>query len=401
MSDSYNQTNILVWKSNASPHSPDHGADRYCIQFLNKALNHRKSCMLGKKSDAKLLVGVDQYVFGDVIGEGASSVVRKAVDASGVTHAIKIVPKVQMASQVFAQQFQMELRIHQQLTHPGIVQVRDILKDSLFYYVVMEYCPGKSLCEYVEKCKRVPIEEGVIFMKQLIMTLHYLHSLGVCHRDIKLDNILLDEHKNCKISDFGLAVWVGPHSKCERSVGTPGYMAPEILSGKLYDPRKSDVWSLGITFYSLITGRLPWDTRNVKQMTNQIKRGRFEIPIVFGEDFARVLREMLTMDTKMRISARRLLRDPWIKGARYEFPQHSPMRIISIRKVDAIFGKNATINEFDEIMQKVEIPRSPSLDQISLEKTLQMITTKRRKHKRKKHSHRHHHRRHCKEVDTS
>lgn len=322
---------------------------------------------LGKKTDAKYLKRIGDYTFGDSIGEGCSSMVRKATDLSGAVYAVKIIPKLKMADATVAKHFQSEIRVNQQLHHPGVVHVQDIIKDPLFYYVIMEYCPGGSLTHHIRDHKRVDITECQILLKQLLITLEYLHGLGICHRDLKPDNILLDSRRNCKISDFGLAMFCAGGRMCRETLGTPGYYSPESLSGNPYDGRRSDIWSLGIVFYSMVTGGLPWDTRNQKQMANQIKRGRFEIPTHFGDDVARVLRKMLTMNPANRATAKELLEDPWISGCVYRSEVILPTRMLSLRQVDNFFGKDKVEVEFGIV--KV-IPRSLSMMQLTVEKTL-------------------------------
>lgn len=330
----------------------------------------------GKKNDAKYLKRIGNYAFGDIIGEGSSSLVRKASDPTGIIHAVKIIPKLTMADVTVAKHFQSEIRVNQQLHCSGIVLVEDIIKDGLFYYVIMEYCAQGSLTHYIREKKRVEIQDCQIIMKQLLLTLEHVHSLGICHRDLKPDNILFDARGNCKISDFGLAMFCSGGRMCRDTVGTPGYHSPESLSGSPYDGRRSDIWSLGIVMYSMLMGDVPWDTHNQKQMANQIRRGRFEIPTRFGDDVERVLRKMLTMNPAKRATAKELLDDPWISACVYRPEFRPPTRFLSLKDVDRFFGKDKVEVEFAPVG---ELGRSASMENLTIDATVKMLGGTRKK----------------------
>jgi serine/threonine protein kinase len=272
--------------------------------------------MIGKKSTARYLTGVAHYQFSDVLGEGTDSVVRKAVSSTdpSAVYAVKIIPKMMLIEHKGFERFQLSLQILQRLVHPGIVGLHEVLKDGLYYYVVLEFCSGGSLGEYVKGHKKLDVSEARHFFIEILDALRYVHDQGVAHRDLKPENILLDSAKRSKVNDFGFAVFPDARGLCTGCVGTPGFTSPECLSGKPYDGRKSDVWSMGLILYQMVTGRLPWDTQNQRQIANQIKSGRFEIPTIYGAGFSRVIQAMLNPDVKRRVSVKDILEDPWIAG---------------------------------------------------------------------------------------
>jgi serine/threonine protein kinase len=271
---------------------------------------------MAKRSSARYLPGIGLYKFQQgVLGEGIDAIVRKAVPESdpATVFVVKIVSLISLAENKRFDGFQQSLQILRRLSHPGIVRLREVLRDSLWNYVILEYCPN-SLRSYISERKKLEIPEARRLMIEILEALKYVHAQGVAHRDLKPENILLTAERAAKISDFGFAVVLDGKGLCTGSIGTPGYTSPECLSGKPYDGRKSDVWSAGLVLYAMVVGRLPWDTANPKQIANQIRRGRFEIPSVFGAGFARVIQSMLRADVKKRASADEVLTDPWLLG---------------------------------------------------------------------------------------
>jgi serine/threonine protein kinase len=149
-------------------------------------------------------------------------------------------------------------------------------------------------------------------MRQICSAIQFLHAAGGCHRDLKPENILIDANANCKVSDFDMAEIVGPNALSKLKVGTPGYFSPECLNGIPYNPQKSDVWAVGLIFYAMVIGRLPWDSQNQKQIANQIRHGHFDIPSSYGPEFVRIIKGLLTRDPTHRMELDEVLEDQWM-----------------------------------------------------------------------------------------
>jgi serine/threonine protein kinase len=270
--------------------------------------------MLGSKTSARYLQGVDKYVFLEVLGEGAFSIVRKArlADDETALFACKILPKTRLAENGAFQRFQSSLQVLEQMQHPNICRLIETRKDGLFYYIFLEYCPGGTLRSYISDRKRLSANESRKFMGQICSAVSFIHNAGACHRDLKPENILLDANRDCKITDFDMADFVASSALSKLRVGTTGYSSPERLSGAPYNPQKNDIWAVGVCFYAMMSGRLPWDTSNEKQMANQIKRGNFEIPAALGPGFVRIVKGLLNPDPAQRMSLEHVLADEWI-----------------------------------------------------------------------------------------
>ncbi|KNC49192.1 NEK protein kinase [Thecamonas trahens ATCC 50062] len=210
-----------------------------------------------------------------------------------------------------------EVNILRDLRHPNIVRYVDriIDKDSYKIYVIMEFCEGGDLAQFIAKCRqqRRYIEEDLIWrvLTQLLLALHDCHSRQILHRDIKPGNILLDANKNVKLGDFGLARVLGSKSLFAHTyVGTPFYMSPEQVRGVAYNS-KSDVWSLGCLIYEMAALSPPFVASTHTKLIEKIKEGRYRrLPSVYSEDLTKVIKAMLEMSTTRRASVRSLMDFP-------------------------------------------------------------------------------------------
>ncbi|MFW5925160.1 MAG: serine/threonine-protein kinase [Myxococcota bacterium] len=214
------------------------------------------------------------------IGSGGMAVVYKAVqEPLGRTVAIKALkPSIAMDSQ-FAQRFEREAHFMASLQHENILHVHDYVKDGRSMYIVMEHVEGIDLYDLLEKTPRLPIEVAAIIALQVARALDYAHFRGIIHRDIKPANVMISKQGEVKLMDFGIARddKLSDLTETGTGLGTPSYMSPEQILGDRLDFR-SDLFSLGIVFYQMITGRKPFvedDTRSVMQ---KIRLDRYTTP---------------------------------------------------------------------------------------------------------------------------
>jgi basic membrane protein A len=195
------------------------------------------------------------------LGEGGMAAVYKAYQPSMERHvAIKVLPRHMAASEEFLNRFRREAKLLAQLQHPNILPVFDYGESDGYPYIVMPFVPSGTLADLI-KDQHLPLHKVRRIMTQIGDALAYAHAHGMIHRDIKPSNVLIDESGNCLLTDFGLARMVESSSKLTSSgtvLGTPAYMSPEQGAGSEIDHR-SDIYSLGIILYEMVTGRVPYN----------------------------------------------------------------------------------------------------------------------------------------------
>ena len=175
------------------------------------------------------------YSVGRSLGTGSFGEVRFCTHIkSSSKRAVKIFKKEAIASDKAKKQFQNEVSILKVLDHPNIVRVYEFFEDFSKFYIVMEQCRGGELFDDIIKSKKYTEQQCAQIMKQLFSCISYLHSIKICHRDLKPENILFNEkldYHNIKLVDFGSASFFTRSKKMKGSVGTPYYVAPEVLTG--------------------------------------------------------------------------------------------------------------------------------------------------------------------------
>jgi len=178
---------------------------------------------------------------------------------------------------------QREIINHRSLRHPNIVRFKEVLLTSTHLAIVMEYAAGGEIFERICNAGRFSEDEARYFFQQLISGVSYCHSMQICHRDLKLENTLLDGSPAplLKICDFGYSKSSLLHSQPKSTVGTLAYIAPEVLSKKEYDGKIADVWSCGVTLYVMLVGAYPFedpaDPRNFRKTIGRILRAQYSI----------------------------------------------------------------------------------------------------------------------------
>lgn len=210
----------------------------------------------------------NRYTVRTPIGEGAFSVTYLAVDNSLQRDvAIKVLREQYAAHKGFDTRFEREARAAGRISHPNVISVYDYGRHGGVPYIVMQYVDGPNLKEYVREEGPLTVEESINFARQILDGLAVIHDTGIIHRDVKPQNVLIDDGLQAKITDFGVAfITVDPGlTETGMAVGTAAYMAPEQASGEMVGPQ-SDLYAVGVILYELLTGRLPFPGENPVQV---------------------------------------------------------------------------------------------------------------------------------------
>lgn len=288
---------------------------------------------------------IGPYEIRGTVGEGSFSIVKLVYHPeTREYYACKVIERSRLQKSNLEERFETEIRIHQQLHHPSIVELVDIFKDDNYFYVIMEFCPGGELFQYIVDRGRLTEPAAMPFIIRILEALKYLHSIGVVHRDLKPENLLLDKMGRVKLSDFGLSRFLKPNGLVDTPCGSPCYASPECLSGKPYDGKKSDCWSVGVIFFAMVTGQLPWTKRNQTQLFEQIRRGEYTIPTALSPMCRDFIANLMKVDLKKRMTADVALNHPFLleghlakkdaKGGK------KCGRIVSIKRVDQFFDRD-------------------------------------------------------------
>ncbi|CAD8173588.1 unnamed protein product [Paramecium octaurelia] len=242
----------------------------------------------------------------DLIGEGAYSKVYKGfLDKTNECVAVKVIDWSKVKDKYYTSGFQREVRIMRDLDHENIVKIIDMIHDPSQNreYLIMEYCDSQNLANFINQSGGV-LNENVskIVLQQLLTALNELIKKDYLHRDIKPENILIHQ-RTLKLADFGFSVKAdySGNQLFRENVGTPLYMAPQILENKHYSV-KSDIWSIGVMAYQMLTGEHPWVADDPAQLLKSIKSQKLQFPshIPISEDFKEFIKNCLQYDEKDR-----------------------------------------------------------------------------------------------------
>ncbi|KAI7905190.1 kinase-like domain-containing protein [Cokeromyces recurvatus] len=281
---------------------------------------------------------IDDYVLDKMIGHGGFSTVRLGFRISdGQKVAIKIIKRT--SSSLDELRLERELSIWKNLNHPNIVKLEKVLETDSAFFLVSEYCSGGNLLsrllhDHQENKGRSSssIEETTMIKSifiDLCKALYYLHEeVKVCHKDLKLENILLDQDGRAKLCDFGLAIYQQPsitthintiplspecvQDDLDCAAGSLAYAAPEqIKSKRAIACPSTDIWSLGVILYALITGRLPFADEFELRLQQKILEGQYEMPTTISPELQDLIRNCLSVNPDTRFTIHQVLQSSW------------------------------------------------------------------------------------------
>eukprot|EP00826_Nyctotherus_ovalis_P013464 TRINITY_DN1363_c0_g2_i2.p1 TRINITY_DN1363_c0_g2~~TRINITY_DN1363_c0_g2_i2.p1 ORF type:complete len:363 (+),score=96.00 TRINITY_DN1363_c0_g2_i2:341-1429(+) len=264
-----------------------------------------KDTMMKQRTSNVLRIqeGMAKYNIGTTIGKGAYAVVKLGVHIeTGRKVAIKIYDKSSFTDAKRKACLDREVKIMQRLSHPNIVRLYDTVDTSRQLCLIMQLVKGQSLCSYVRarRGRKLVEAECMRVFAQVTAGIEYCHKRGVVHRDIKMENILLDANYNVVIIDFGFSICAGANQKLRMFCGTPSYMTPEIVMKKEYSGPPADVWSLGILLYAMLCGQFPFRGVTEPELFKCIARCHFTFPPGVSVDARNLVTSMLQLKPEKR-----------------------------------------------------------------------------------------------------
>uniref|UniRef100_A0A7N6B0F0 non-specific serine/threonine protein kinase n=1 Tax=Anabas testudineus TaxID=64144 RepID=A0A7N6B0F0_ANATE len=247
---------------------------------------------------------VGSYRLLKTIGKGNFAKVKLARHTlTGREVAIKIIDKTQLNP----------TSLQKVRPHLDLVQsLFEVIETEKTLYLVMEYASGGEVFDYLVAHGRMKEKEARAKFRQIVSAVEYCHQKRIVHRDLKAENLLLDSDMNIKIADFGFSNEFTMGSKLDTFCGSPPYAAPELFQGKKYDGPEVDVWSLGVILYTLVSGSLPFDGQNLKELRERVLRGKYRIPFYMSTDCENLLKKLLVLNPGKRGSLQQVMKDRWM-----------------------------------------------------------------------------------------
>jgi len=276
----------------------------------------RAALTVGPGMDMPIMHDSDRYELVRDIGSGNFGVARLMRDRR--TMELVAVKYIERGEKI-DENVQREIINHRSLKHPNIIRFKEVILTPTHLAIVMEYASGGELFERICKNIRFSEDEARYFFQQLISGVSYCHSMQVCHRDLKLENTLLDGSPapRLKICDFGYSKSSVLHSQPKSTVGTPAYIAPEVLLKKEYDGKIADVWSCGVTLYVMVVGAYPFEDpeepKNFRKTIQRILSVQYSIPdnVDISPECRHLISRIFVGDPALRITIPEIRSHNW------------------------------------------------------------------------------------------
>uniref|UniRef100_A0A8C1W1L5 non-specific serine/threonine protein kinase n=1 Tax=Cyprinus carpio TaxID=7962 RepID=A0A8C1W1L5_CYPCA len=238
------------------------------------------------------------------------------------------------------------------------VKLFEVIETEKTLYLVMEYASGGEVFDYLVAHGRMKEKEARAKFRQIVSAVQYCHQKHIVHRDLKAENLLLDADMNIKIADFGFSNEFTIGNKLDTFCGSPPYAAPELFQGKKYDGPEVDVWSLGVILYTLVSGSLPFDGQNLKELRERVLRGKYRIPFYMSTDCENLLKRFLVLNPVKRGTLEQIMKDRWINAGSEEDelkPFVEPELDISDQKrIDIMVGMGYSREEIHESLTRMK-----------------------------------------------
>ena len=253
------------------------------------------------------------YKFGRVIGRGAFGKVNIGLNIlTGRIVAIKSFNKQNLLNEKAKKKILYETNLMRGLYHPSVTKILETFETDKYMLIIMEYISGGNLQNFVKKRRKLCEKTAKILYRQIIQGIKYIHSKGIVHRDIKLENILLDLNNIVKICDFGVGKLTQKGQKLMDQCGTPVYMAPEIIKGDGYEGFPVDVWSSGVALYIMLSGNIPFNRDKTHDLQSAIMNLPYKKIDDISDNANDLLQNILEKNPNKRLTPDEILEHPWM-----------------------------------------------------------------------------------------
>ena len=259
---------------------------------------------------------IGDYLLNEELGSGGFAKVVQGIHIpTGEKVAVKIMDKAQIFSEPLnLNRIRREIAILKIVRHKNIIKLYELMETPHKIYLVMEYCNGGELFDYIVSKQHLTERQACRFFQEIIDSLEYLHSLNIVHRDIKPENLLLDttgHHISLKLIDFGISNCYNPDKLLNTPCGTASYAPPEMHKGEEYYGLLSDVWSAGVVLYAMVFGYLPFCEEDEDTNINNIIEGNYEIPEEASPELADLLSHLLDINPLTRYDLEQIKQHRW------------------------------------------------------------------------------------------
>ncbi|KAL4507292.1 hypothetical protein ABPG72_002085 [Tetrahymena utriculariae] len=262
---------------------------------------------------------IRRYSKGKFLGKGGFAKCYEFInlDDEKKVQAAKIIPKSSLTKNRARQKLISEIKIHKSLNHTNIVKFQHFFEDQENVYILLEMCANQTMNELIKRRKRLTELEVQCYLLQILYSIKYLHDNRVIHRDLKLGNLFLSDKMQIKLGDFGLATKLDYEGERKRTIcGTPNYIAPEILEAKETGHSfEVDVWSFGVIAFTLLIGKPPFETNDVKSTYKKIRTNDYSFPeqIQISSAAKNMIKKILITDPSKRPTVDELFYDDFFK----------------------------------------------------------------------------------------
>ncbi|XDA71547.1 hypothetical protein R6Z07F_001899 [Ovis aries] len=312
----------------------------------------------GQGQQKPLRVGF--YDIERTLGKGNFAVVKLARHRVTKTQvAIKIIDKARLDSSNLEKIYR-EVQIMKLLNHPHIIKLYQVMETKDMLYIVTEFAKNGEMFDYLTSNGHLSESEARKKFWQILSAVEYCHSHNIVHRDLKTENLLLDDNMDIKLADFGFGNFYNSGEPLSTWCGSPPYAAPEVFEGKEYEGPQLDIWSLGVVLYVLVCGSLPFDGPNLPALRQRVLEGRFRIPFFMSRDCETLIRRMLVVEPAKRITIAQIRQHRWM--------QAEPALLLPACAAFSLLGYTSSVGDYDEqalgIMQTLGVDRKKTVESL-------------------------------------